>query len=87
MSFLPSCREVQTELTEYAEGALPFPRRFGIWLHLVVCHVCAGFLRGLRALPGLAKGLLAPPAKAPEAAALALASVQAAIQQHTQKRV
>jgi hypothetical protein len=80
MSFLPSCRDVQTELTEYAEGALPLSRRFGIWLHLAVCHVCAGFLRGLRALPGLAKGLLAPPAKAPEAAALALASVQAALQ-------
>jgi hypothetical protein len=79
MSFLPSCREVQTELTDYADGALPFPRKLGIWLHLVLCQVCAGFLRGLRVLPGLAKGLLVPPAKAPEAAALALASVQAAL--------
>lgn len=79
MSFLPSCREVQTELTEYAEGALPFSRRFGIWMHLILCRVCAGFLRGIRALPGLAKVLLAPPAKAPEAAAQALALVQAAL--------
>ena len=80
MSFLPSCREVQTELTEYLEGNLPLPRRLGIWVHLLLCRVCASFLRGLRALPGLAKGSLAPPAKAPEAAAQALASVQAAIQ-------
>ena len=80
MSFLPSCREVQTELTDYAEGALPLSRRLGIWLHLALCQVCAGFLRGLRVLPGLAKGLLAPPAKAPDAATQALALVQAAIQ-------
>jgi hypothetical protein len=42
--------------------------------------VCAGFLRGLKALRGLTKILLAPPAVAPEAAAQALALVQAAIQ-------
>jgi len=79
MNFLPSCQEVQTELTEYAEGALPSSRRFGIWLHLMLCHVCAGFLRGLKALRGLAKALLTPPVVAPEAAARALASVQEAI--------
>ena len=80
MSFLPSCREVQTELTEYMEGTLPFPRRAGIWIHLLLCRVCAGLLRGLRALPVLAQGLLAPPAKAPDAATQALAMVQAAMQ-------
>jgi anti-sigma factor ChrR (cupin superfamily) len=83
MSFFPSCQEVQTELTEYAEGALPFSRRFGIWMHLALCHVCAGFMRGLKALPGMAKVFLAPPAVAPEAAARVLASVQAAIQKRT----
>ena len=79
MSFFPSCQEVQTELTEYAEGALPVSRKFGIWLHLALCHVCAGVLRGLKALRGLGKTLLAPPAVAPEAAARALAQVQAVL--------
>ncbi len=87
MSFLPSCHEVQTELTEYAEGALPFSRRLGIGLHLLLCRVCAGFLRGLRALPGVAKRSLRPPAEAPESAAQVLASVQAAIQKGAQRRV
>ena len=80
MKFLPSCHEVQTELTEYAEGALPITRRAGIWVHLLFCRVCAGFLRGLRALPGLAKRSLAPPEAPPEAAARTLADVQAALQ-------
>jgi anti-sigma factor ChrR (cupin superfamily) len=76
---MPSCHEVQSELTEYVEGTLPFTRRAGIWLHLLLCRVCAGFLRGLRALPGVAKASLTPPPEAPEAATRALAQVQAAI--------
>jgi hypothetical protein len=80
MSFLPSCHEVQIELTEYMEGSLPFTRRAGIRLHLLLCRACAGFLRGLRALPGLAKTVLAAPQKAPQAAAQALAQVQASLE-------
>jgi len=79
MKFLPSCHEVQTELTEYAEGAPPITRRAGIWVHLLFCRVCAGFLRGLRALPGVAKHSLVPPEVPPEAAMRALADVQAAL--------
>jgi hypothetical protein len=81
MSFLPSCHEVQTELTEYMEGTLPFTRRVGIWIHLLLCRVCAGFLRGLRALPVLAKTALAVPKQTSEAATKALALVQAALRQ------
>jgi hypothetical protein len=79
MSLMPTCREVQTELTEYLEGSLPFRRRAGIWLHLLLCKVCAAFLRGLKALPGVAKASLAAPDQAPEAASSALARVQAAL--------
>jgi len=79
MKLLPSCHEVQTELTEYAEGVLPLSRRLGIRVHLLFCRVCAGFLRGLRALPGVAKHSLAPPEVPPEAATRALADVQAAL--------
>jgi hypothetical protein len=77
MRFLPSCHEVQMELTEYAEGALPLSRRLGIRLHLLLCKVCAGFLRGLRALPWVAKRSLAAPTETPEVATAALAEVQA----------
>ena len=76
MKLLPTCHDVQTELTEYTEGALPFTRRVGIRVHLLFCKVCAGFLRGLRALPGVAKRSLTPPEDVPEAAARALAEVQ-----------
>ena len=77
MTFLPSCQEVQTHLTEYAEGSLPLSRRLGIWIHLRLCQACARFLRGLTALPGWAKRVLTPPEEAPEAAVRALAEVQA----------
>lgn len=72
MKLLPTCHEVQTDLTEYTEGPLSLRRRVGIWLHLLLCRVCAGFLRGLKALPGLSKTTLAPPEVAPDAAARAL---------------
>jgi hypothetical protein len=77
MSIMPSCHEVQTHLTDFTEGALPLRRRLGFWVHLLFCRVCAGFLRGLKALPGVAKASLAPPPKPPAAAEQALAEVQA----------
>ena len=79
MTFLPSCQDVQTHLTEYVEGSLPPSRRIGIWIHLRLCQACARFLRGMKALPELAKRALAPPEETPEAAAAALAKVQAAL--------
>ena len=79
MTFLPTCLEVQTHLTEYAEGSLPMSQRLGIWIHLRLCEACGRFLRGMKALPGLAKRALATPEETPEAAAAALAKVQAAL--------
>ena len=79
MILLPSCHEVQSELTEYLERALPLRRRIGIWIHLRFCRVCAGFLRGLRALPGLAKIALAPRDRIPEGASRTLTEVQATL--------
>lgn len=77
MTLLPSCHDVQTHLTEYLEGALPFRRRLGIWVHLLLCRVCSSVLRGLRALPWVAKASLKAP-EAPSREALnALAEVQA----------
>lgn len=79
MKLLPTCHDVQAELTEYAEGALPLSRQIGIWIHLLLCRVCAAFMRGLEALPGFARASMAPPPEAPEAATEALARVQAAL--------
>ena len=79
MRLLPSCHEVQTHLTEYTEGALPFGQRVGMWVHLLLCRVCAGVLRGLKALPGIAKLSLAPGKETPDDALHALAKVQAAL--------
>ena len=83
MTFMPSCRDVQIELTEYTEGVLPMSRRIGIWIHLLLCKACAGFRRGMRALPGLARRALTPPEAVPEAATKVLAEVQAALKQQT----
>lgn len=75
MKLMPSCHEVQAQLTEYAEGTLPPTQRLGVWLHLLLCRVCAAFLRGLLALPGLSRRALAPPPEAPAAADRALDEV------------
>lgn len=77
MTLLPSCHDVQTNLTEYLEGSLPFHRRFGIRVHLLFCRACSGVLRGIQTLPWVAKASLKAPSEAPEAARRALADVQA----------
>ena len=79
MKILPSCHDVQMDLTEYMEGTLPFPKKIGIWVHLRYCRVCSGFLRGLHSLTGLGKMLLATPTQAPESAEKLLAHLQEAI--------
>ncbi|HLO68366.1 MAG TPA: zf-HC2 domain-containing protein [Holophaga sp.] len=66
--FIPSCPEVEEELTEYLEGAPPFRRRLGIRVHLLICRACDALRRVLEALPALGrKALEAPEAPAPEA--------------------
>jgi anti-sigma factor RsiW len=72
MKLMPTCREVRERLTDYAEGVLTRRERAAIWLHLRVCAACAAFHRGLRALPGLARGLLGPAGPPPAEAVAAL---------------
>lgn len=68
MFLMPSCREVKDHLTEYLDGSLPFHRRMGIRLHLMMCRMCDGLRRALEALPGFSKAILDPPPEAaPEA--------------------
>jgi hypothetical protein len=81
--FMPTCHEVQSELTEYTEGTLPVSRKLGIWMHLLFCRSCAGFLRGLRALSKLGKTALAPPSDPPADAVGALARIQAKLRERS----
>lgn len=65
MILMPSCKEVQENLTEYMEGKLPLHKRMGIRIHLMMCKVCDGLLHTLKALPKFAKEILSAPAEAP----------------------
>ncbi|MBK8791805.1 MAG: zf-HC2 domain-containing protein [Holophaga sp.] len=76
MKLLPKCNEVEARLTEYTEGTLSFGDRFGMRLHLLLCHPCAALLRGVRLLPSLGKHLLSPTATAPPEALKALETVR-----------
>ena len=40
MNLIPSCPEVHDHMTEYLEHSLPIRKRFGFWMHLVLCHGC-----------------------------------------------
>ena len=63
MKLLPSCRDVRERLTEYSEGALPLRERLALRLHLLLCTACNRFYQDLKALPGMARLLLAPGAQ------------------------
>lgn len=80
MMGLPTCKEVESSMTDYMEGALPFRKRMGIRVHLMMCDLCSGLLKRLVALSALGKDLLAPPAKvAPPEAQAALEQALKAI--------
>ena len=82
MLMMPSCPEVRDNLTEYLEGTLPFRKRMGIRLHLMMCRACNALRNVLLSLPSLSKQALEAPAKpAPEAKdafAMAMAKIKAA---------
>lgn len=82
MSLIPSCPEVQANLTEYLEGTLPLRKRLGIWLHLMICKACNALRNALLSLPGLGKRALEAPTQAPpeakDAFAQAMGKIKAA---------
>jgi putative transcriptional regulator len=52
---LLSCEHATERMTDHLEGALPWPKRLAMWGHLMLCDGCRAFLRGLRAVPSLAR--------------------------------
>ena len=82
MKLMPSCREVRERLTEYSEGALPLRERLALRFHLLLCAACNRFYQALKALPGVARLLLAaqtlpPPPEAQAALEAALRRIKA----------
>lgn len=43
-----TCEEFTNRVTEYLEGSVPRGERFGMWLHLVLCHHCRRYLRQMK---------------------------------------
>jgi len=80
MKLLPTCKEVESRLTEFTEGTLPLGERLGIRVHLLMCRSCSAFLSGFRALPRIGKRLLRPGGSPPPEALSALQRAREALQ-------
>lgn len=65
MMGLPSCTEVHACMTDYMEGALPWRKRMGVRIHLMMCKVCSALYDRLRTLSSRARELFAPPSPEP----------------------
>lgn len=81
MMGLPSCQDVERCMTDYMEGVLPFRKRAGIRIHLMMCDLCSGLHSRLEALSRHARDLFAPPPtpQVPPEALAALDRAMAAI--------
>ena len=49
------CREISKLVSESMERQLPFRQRMEVWMHLMLCRLCAGFARQTRFLRRAAK--------------------------------
>lgn len=57
MMGMPSCREVARAVSGGEISTAPLPRRFGVRLHLLMCHRCRDYARQIRALGQAARDL------------------------------
>ncbi|MBC7350764.1 MAG: hypothetical protein H5U08_00245 [Thermogutta sp.] len=44
------CREISQLVSEAMDRKLPLRQRWAVWMHLMMCGLCAGFARDLRLL-------------------------------------
>jgi len=56
-----SCKDVTRLLSESMDGSLPFGKRVGVRLHLLICAFCARYRRQLLLLRETARHLVAEP--------------------------
>lgn len=42
------CKDIVNEANDYLDGQLPFMRRIGLFLHLIVCGCCRVYLQQMR---------------------------------------
>ncbi len=64
------CREVSKLVSESMDRDLPLYQRPRVWMHLMMCRLCAGFARQVRLLRRAAREnpeRLGPDATAPDA--------------------
>ena len=54
-----SCRDAAKLLSESLDVQLPFRRRIGLRIHLMMCHLCRRYARQMKALQQLVRGLSA----------------------------
>jgi hypothetical protein len=51
----PNCREASRLQSEALDRKLSFPRRLGLWLHLLICKWCRRYGKQIRFLRGAAR--------------------------------
>jgi hypothetical protein len=51
----PNCREATRLQSEALDKKLPFPKRVGLWLHLLICKWCRRYGKQIRFLRGAAR--------------------------------
>ncbi len=47
---MPSCREAARAQSEALDHSLPAAKRFGLWLHLLMCQLCRRYGNQIRFL-------------------------------------
>jgi hypothetical protein len=62
MKGMPSCREVAEAIASDRLQDSPPSRRFGVWLHLLMCRHCRRYARQMRAIGAAAREVLGDPA-------------------------
>ncbi|MFU8806352.1 MAG: anti-sigma factor family protein [Bradymonadaceae bacterium] len=43
-----NCEEVTDQITDYLEGRVPYGKKMGMWLHLMMCVRCRTYLGQIR---------------------------------------
>lgn len=74
-----NCEHATARMTDHLERALPWPQRLAFRAHLLLCAGCRAFLKGLRAVPDLAREAFQEPEAPPAVGCATLDSVLAKI--------